>query len=160
MKAATRSRSITLASISRWKCGLGAVFVLALGITPNLPGFGDGLTRSAFFYTAPVGVTVRLLACGVLLSVGLVLLAGVVLSFITSPKAVWIDGSELKWGRIGTKCVPLSDVEAVSFDAGLNRVRLERRGGRKPEYIPTLGLRSQDAPGTLVYKLRELIREV
>ena len=133
---------------------------LALGIIPNLPGFGEGLTRHAFFYTAPVGVTVRLLACGVLISTGLVLLFGIVLSYITSPKAVWLDGNELKWGHIGTRCLPLSDVAAVRFDAGLNRVRLERRSGRKPEYIPTLGLRSQDAPGTLVHKLRELIREV
>jgi hypothetical protein len=74
-----------------------------------------GLTRSAFSYTAPVGTTVRLLACGVLLLVELVLLVGVVLSFITSLKAVWLDGSKSKWGLIGTTWVPLSDVAAVSF---------------------------------------------
>lgn len=149
--------STTLAHISRWKCGVGSIPVLALGVVPNLPGFGDGLTRYVFFYTAPLGVAVRLIACGSLILLGLTLLVGVLLTLITSSKAVWLDGSDLKWGRIGTKHLRLTELHAVSFDSALHRVRLDRRDGRKPEYISTLGLRSTDAPGPLIEKLRQLI---
>jgi hypothetical protein len=158
MDGTTQGRSTTLAHISRWKCGLGAIPVLALGIIPNLPGFGDGLVRSAFFYAAPFGIGVRFIACGALILLGLILLLSVLLTLTTSSKAVWVDDDNLKWGRIGTKHMPLAEIRAVSFDASLNRIRLERRNNGKPEYIPTLALRSADAPDQLVEKLRHLIQ--
>jgi hypothetical protein len=156
VKKAAAESSVVLASISRVKLMIGAVAVLTLGVVPNLPGFGDGLTRFAFFYTSSLGVAARLLACGALVLLAMILLVGVGLTLLTSAKGVWLDGSDLRWGRIGTRHIHLAEVRAVSFDTVLNRIRLDRRGVGQPEYILTLGLRSKDAPGPLLHKLRQL----
>jgi hypothetical protein len=155
MQGAQKLYDTTLANISRWKCGFGAIAALALGSAPPLIG---GRPMHHGFYSTPVGVAIALIAGGILALLGLILLLCVLLTIFTSPRAVWLDGGDLKWGRIGTKRIALTEIRAVSFDAALSRVRLDRRDNGKPEYIPTLGLRSVDAPGPLVEKLRQLIR--
>jgi len=149
---------IVLANLSRSKCTLLALPTLALGVLPNLPGFGDNLIRAAFFYTTGIGIMARLLASGILILSAMILLYCVLMTLVTTSKAVWLDGDDLKWGLVGTKSMQVGDIREVSFDAANNRIRLDRQRGGKPGYIATLGLRSQDAPGPLIDKLRALSR--
>lgn len=152
------TRSITLANVSRWKLGLLAIPSIGLGVAPNLPGVANGLTRSAFYYSTPLGVAFRLIASGTLILIGLTLLLALLLTLISSTRAVWLDGSDLKWGRLGTKHMRVTELGAVNFDPAMNRIRLDRRESGKPEYIAISGLRSSDAPEALIEKLRQLIQ--
>jgi hypothetical protein len=150
-------KTIVLANIGGGKSLLGGGVILALALIPSLPGFGHGLTYSAFFYTTSLGVALRLASSAVLLLIGLSLLYGASLVFSGSARGVWLDGGDIKWGRVGTKRLATSRLKSATFDPRRQGVVLELRDTERTMIIPTMGLRSSDAPEPLVSKLRELI---
>src|SRR5579884_3072778 len=128
---------IVLARISASKCLLFAVASLALGIPPMLPGFSQGLTYTVFLYTTAIGTLIRWAAFVTLLLIASALLFGAMLVIFGSSQAVWINGRQLCWGRIGTKRVSLSEITKVQYQPARQAIVLSRLTG-KPLAIPTL----------------------
>lgn len=149
---------VILANLSRWKCAALGVFCLALGIPPNLPDFGDGLISYAFYFNNPLGITLRWIFSGFLVIGGALLLAVAAIATFSSPKAVWLVGNEIRWGRLGRPYrLALSSIRAVSFDTTTRMIKLDRRDGGKTMWIATAVLRSEDAPARLMTQVRLLI---
>jgi hypothetical protein len=125
---------------------------LMLAVIPNLPGFEEGLRRTAYLYS-PLGSIIRLVACAILGVMGLVLAAMLFEATFVSPIAVWIEGSELRWRALGVKRMPLSAIRSVTLQP--RHIRVERTDGGKNVEISTVSLRSSDAPEPLLARLRD-----
>ncbi len=145
-----------LARFDRVKIGAMALFSLTLAIAPNLPGFGESLRYTAFFYT-PIGAPIRWGATIVLAAIGLMAMAYVVEATVTSGAAIWLEGGELHWRALGHKRMSLAAIRSVSVKPRL--ISLERIDGGKPIEFSTVALRSSDAPEPLASRLRGVINQ-
>lgn len=127
-----------------------------LAVAPNLPGFGRGLTYTAFFYTA-WGSAIRLVATAFLAGLALIL-AAMTLEASIWPVAVWIDDGELRWRALGQRKLKLSSISDVSLDERARMIRVLRADGKGTITWSTVALRARDAPGPLLTRLRAAIR--
>lgn len=144
-----------LARFNAWKIAALSLFVIALGITPNLANFGDGLTYTTFYFTTPVGIAVRIIASVILGLIGVLTLARSVEAFI-HPDAVWIDAECLYWRAFGIKSLALSNIDSVSAGRN-NSVRIELKNGERAKELVTWVYKKDDAPEPLISDLRAAI---